>query len=346
MAATNSSQLGGGGASITQPPLVTNTSGGVTNGTSAAGGGNTGILNPPTPSNPSLSSLYPTQPTTGTFTAVNGTASLAGTATAAAASDVGSQASISTGSINPNDSTNAASQLDAITSSNSPYMQLARQQGMLSAAQRGLGNSSIASGASEAAATAAAAPLAQQNASEASQGQMQNSQLNTQANEFNAGQQNANQQLDAQLSTQTNQFNASQQQSAGATNAAALNAMRSQTQQIMAQMNTQFLSGSQAQTLAGIQGQYSELIAQNQSAAALTQSVLNGISTALANPQINSTQAAQAISVETTLLNSALGMINTLNGGSPTALPNVNTSSTHGNTAPPPPTGVPGGGPH
>jgi hypothetical protein len=344
MAATNSSQLGGGGASITPPAVVTN--GGASNGASSAGGGNTGILNPPTPSNPSLSSLYPTQPVTGTFTGVNGTAATVGTATAAAASDVGKQADISTGSMNPNDSTNAASQLDAITSTNSPYMQLARKQGMLSAAQRGLGNSSIAAGASEAAATAAAEPLAQQNASEASSGQMQNSQLNTQANEFNAGQTNANQQLDAQLKTQTSQFNASQQQSAGATNAAALNAMRQQTQQIMAQLNTQFLSGSQAQTLAGIQGQYSELIAQNQSAAALTQSVLNGIASALANPQINSSQAAQAISVETTLLNSALGMINTLNGGSPTALPNVNTSSTHGNTAPPPPTGAPGGGPH
>jgi hypothetical protein len=346
MAATNSSQLGGGGASIAPPTLATNPGGSSTNGTSAAGGGNTGVLSPPTPSNPSLSSLYPTAPVTGTFSAVNGTASLAGTATAAVASDVGNQASISTGSMNPNDSTNAASQLNSITSTNSPYMQLARKQGMLSAAQRGLGNSSIAAGASEAAATAAAAPLAQQNASAASQGQMQNSQLNTQVSDFNAGEQSANQQLDAQLQTQTSQANAEQQQSAGATNAAALNVMKQQTQQIIAQMNTQFLSGSQAQTLAGIQGQYSELIAQNQSAAALTQSALNGIASAMANPQINASQSAQAISVETTLLNSALGMINVLNGGNPTALPNVsNVTSVH--NAPAPPTTVPGlGGPH
>lgn len=336
--AANTTQMGGGGASITNPPSLVGsnpTPTTPTNGTSA------GVLNPPTPSNPSLASLTPGQPATGTFTAAMGTAATAGTATQASASNVDGL-----GSQNTNDPTNAAGQLNSITASDSPYMQLARKQGMLAAAQRGLGNSSIAAGNSEASAVAAAAPLAEQNASEAAQGKLQNSQLDTQTNEFNAGQTNANAQLDAQLKTQTSQFNASQQQSAGATNAAALNAMREQTQAITAQLNTQFLSGSMAQTLAGIQGQYSELIAQNQSAAAIAQSTLNGISSALANPQINASQAAQAISVETTFLNSALGMINVLNGGSSTTLPNVSaTASTHGSTTVP--TTTPGlGGPH
>lgn len=314
---TNSTQLGGGGVATSAPtpagnnPVPTTP----TNGTSSSG-----VLNPPTPSNPSVTSLVPAQPTTATFTGVNGTAATVGTATNAATSDVGKLADISSGSANPNDSTNSASQLDAITSTDSPYMQLARKQGMLSAASRGLGNSSIAAGNSEASAVAAAAPLAEQNASTAASGQLQNSQLDTQTSEFNAGQQNANAQLDAQLKTQTSQFNASQQQSTGATNAAAINAMREQTQAITAQLNTQFLSGSMAQTLAGIQGQYSELIAQNQSAAALVQSTLNGISAAMANPQVNATQASQAIAAEIAFMNSSLGMINILNGGSPNAL--------------------------
>lgn len=320
--AANSTQVGGGGASITKPPTVLPAPGtgpsGPTNGTSS-----TGISNPPTPSNPSLTPLEPVQPVTGTFTAVNGTAAPVGTATQASASNVDPM-----GTQNPNDLTNTAGQLDNITSANSPYMQLARQQGMLTAASRGLGNSSIAAGNSEASAVAAAAPLAEQNASEAAQGKLQNSQLDTQTNEFNAGQTNANQQLDAQLKTQTSQFNASQQQSAGATNAAALNAMREQTQALTAQLNTQFLSGSMAQTLAGIQGQYSELIAQNQSAAALVQSTLNGMTTIMGNPQINATQAAQAIQAEMAFLNSSLGMINVLNGGTVAALPAV------GNVAP------------
>lgn len=332
MVALATPSLGGGGASIQPPQVVTNG----TSATTALGGGSS-----PSTSGTGLNvaSLYPNQPTTGTFTAAMGTAAAVGTATAAQASDVAGM-----GSQNTNDPTNVAGQLNDITSANSPYMQLARQQGMLSAAQRGLGNSSIAAGNAEAAAVQAAAPLAEQNASEAAQGKLQNSQLETQANEFNAGQTNANQQLDAQLKTQTSQFNASQQQSAGATNAAALNAMREQTQQIVAQMNTQFLSGTMAQQLAGIQGQYSELIAQNQSAAALVQTTLNGMSAALSNPQVNATQAAQAVKTEMTMLNSALGMINVLNGGSPTATPPVSSTAapgTPGTTIPGVPTGVP-----
>ena len=64
---------------------------------------------------PPLSSYYAPPTAVSTFAASTGTAATVGTATTASASTVGPLASInSAGTINPNDSTNAASQLDAI----------------------------------------------------------------------------------------------------------------------------------------------------------------------------------------------------------------------------------------
>lgn len=57
-------------------------------------------------------------------------------------------------------------QMNRITSQDSSYMKLARGQGMATANRRGLLNSSMAAGAAEASALQAAAPMAQQNASQ------------------------------------------------------------------------------------------------------------------------------------------------------------------------------------
>jgi hypothetical protein len=274
---------------------------------------------PVTTPTPSLQSLY-TQPTTaGTFAASNtGTATPIGTTPVATASLAGTQAAITNGQINSNDATNSASQLDAITNANSPYIQQAEQQGLLSAASRGLENSSIGAGASEAAAVQAAAPLAEQNASEASTGQLQNAQLGTQANEFNASQQNANQQLAAQLGTQQTQFNASQTQAAASTNAAAQNAMTQQTMQLNEQINQQYLSGTQSQSLASIQGQYNELIQQNSSAASMYTSMMNNIGSTMSNQNIAPSRAADTVSAMQDLLASGLSVIDAINGGNAT----------------------------
>lgn len=265
---------------------------------------------------PALNSLYAQNPGANTFGASDrGQATATGAAPTASASKTGPLAGINTGQINPNDPTNAASQLDAITNANSPYIQLAKQQGLLSAAGRGLENSSLASGASEAAAVQAAAPLAEQNAGTASQGMLQEAQLGTQASEFNASQANANQQLNAQMQTQQTQFNASQQQQAAATNSAAQNAMTQQTQQLNEQINQQYLSGTQSQSLAAIQGQYNELIQQNASASGLYTSMLNNIGSVMANKDIAPQRVADTISAMQSLLGSGLSIIDAINGG-------------------------------
>jgi hypothetical protein len=230
-------------------------------------------------------------------------------------------ASITNGQINANDSTNAASQLDAITNANSPYIQQAEQQGLLSAAGRGLENSSLGAGAAEGAAVAAAAPLAEQNAGAATQGQLQNSQLGTQANEFNASQQNSNQQLNAQMQTQQTQFNASQQQAAASTNTAAQNAMTQQTMQLNEQINQQYLSGTQSQSLASIQGQYNELIQQNASASGMYNSMLTQIGQEAGNYQLAPQRVADSISAMQSLLSGGLSVVDAINGGTKSTVP-------------------------
>lgn len=362
-------------------------------GTGRTGTG-TGPVSPPTPT-PPLQSLMTKNPGAQTFGASTGNATTTGAAPTAASSDATAQnatsqnataqqavadyataakasplADISNG-MQANDSTNAASQLNAITAANSPYIQQAEQQGLLSAASRGLENSSIGAGAAEAAAVQAAAPFAEQNASAATQGvltnaqlaqqaalqnsqlgtqvsqqnaalgtqvsqqnaglatqvaeqnaqlgttaSLQNSQLRTQAGEFNASQQNANQQLNAQLATQQGQFNASQTQAAAATNAAANNAMTQQTMQLNESINQQYLSGTQAQTLASIQGQYNQLIAQNSAAASLYTTMLNGINATMANKDIAPSRVADTIAADQSLLSTGLGIIDAINGGS------------------------------
>lgn len=64
------------------------------------------------------------------------------------------------------DDASVANQLTGLLAKDSPYLTLARQSGLRTASRRGLLNSSIAAGASEAAAIAAAAPIASQDAAQ------------------------------------------------------------------------------------------------------------------------------------------------------------------------------------
>lgn len=67
-----------------------------------------------------------------------------------------------------------AGQMNGLLAANSPYLTLARQAGLRTAGRRGLLNSSIAAGSSEAAAIAAAAPIASQDAAQLHAANMEN----------------------------------------------------------------------------------------------------------------------------------------------------------------------------
>lgn len=273
--------------------------------------------------------LTPQNPTAATYNPAYSGASTATAAPIGTMTQANSQntdaAKLTNGQMDPNDSTNSASQLDAITSQNSPYIQLAEQQGLLTAASRGLENSSIGAGAAQAAATAAAAPLAQQNASEASTAKNQNAQLGTQASEFNSSQDAAAKELQAQLGTSVSQsnaqaatanseFNAQQTQAAAAANATAKNTMAAQTAALTEDMNKQNLSGTQAARLANIQAQSSQLIATNQSAASLYSTYLSSMSATMANKDISPSRVADTISAMQSMVSSGLNVIDSMQG--------------------------------
>lgn len=349
-------------------PTPTNSGGATPRSTTgavgSAGSGSNNLVVPPlgslTPQNPGVATYDPVSSSskTGSGSADQASASGIGLLTQAQASDVGTTndataasagplAGITNGQFDPNDATNSASQLDAITNQNSPYIQLAEQQGLLTAASRGLENSSLAAGSAQAAATAAAAPFATQNASEASTGKlqdaqlatqasqsnaaaknaalMQNSQLNTQASEFNSSQDTAAKELaaqlgtsvsqsNAQLNTSNNEFNAQQQQAAKAANAAATNSMAAQTAALTEDMNKQDLSGTQAQRLAQIQADSNNLIATNQSASSMYSSYMSSLASTLANKDISPQRAADTMTAMQSMLKSGLSIIDQLNG--------------------------------
>lgn len=299
-----------------------------------------------TPKNPGASTYTAaTSPT-----AATGTASQVGNLNAASAQNTDA-ATLTNGKMDPNDSTNSASQLDAITSQNSPYIQLAEQQGLLTAASRGLENSSLGAGAAQAAATAAAAPLAQQNASEAATAKNQNAQLGTQASEFNSSQDAAAKELQAQLGTSVSQanaqmktandeFNAQQTQAADAANAAAKNTMSAQTAALTEDMNKQDLSGTQAARLADIQSQSAQLIASNQSASSLYSSYMSSMSATMANKDIAPGRVADSITAMQSMLQSGLGVIDQMSGMSlDLTLPSITGAGGSITTRTPNPTG-------
>jgi hypothetical protein len=306
----------------------------------------------------------------------------------------------------------AANQLLEQTGQDSPLMQRAQQEGMLTAARRGLQNSSIAAGSSMGAMVDRATPIALQDsqsinqarafeanaANEAAQlnaqmqqqtglagldantrAALQDAGLLTETGQFNANQINSMEQLNTQLGTQTEQFNASQRNSiatlnaqlaqdasqftaseanriealnaqmetevnvrnaAAATDASFLDAQlraqindanaarqlslaqgnmqeaNRQQQFIMdlnADLNKQFLAGTQAMDLAHIQGRYNQLISANENAARLFEAHFNSISSTMANEKLSPERVAAYVNVSQQMLTSGLAMIDEMN---------------------------------
>jgi hypothetical protein len=310
-----------------------------------------------TPTAPSLSTLYQTNPgVTNVAQPAASTTGTVGTTNANSTNANALTASADTVASDSDPNTNAGTQLDAMTSQDSPEMQLASQQGLLTAGSRGLLNSSLASGASEASMAAAATPLAEQNASQAqtqdltnqaatntanitnaqlgTSTAMENAQNATSVNEANAAAANAASQTNAQMQTQNSQFNAGMKETVGATNAAAAN---SESQAVMAansSLNNQYLAGTQAQSLAQIQGQYNQLISSNTAASSLYSSFFSSISSTMANSNITPQAMAAEVGTQQTLLSNGLAMIDAMNNitlpGSVTKTTPISTSPTTG----------------
>lgn len=252
----------------------------------------------------------------------------------------------------------ASSQLNKITSQESPLIKRARQQGLTLANNRGLINSSIAAGAAEGAMVDRATPLAQQDAA-IFQGQRLQNQADinrsrevstgreTDVSQFNANIEAERNRLQAQLETAVSQGNAELANSVrirqaeldtqvNSQNAEAANRFREQVLQQNAELNKQFLANTGAIDLANIQGRYETLISSNQSASNLYNAFFGSIAQLMANKDIPPDRVAQSLQVQQSLLESGLRLIDQLNGlnlGDATRTPSIVTSGSGSGTA-------------
>lgn len=159
-----------------------------------------------------------------------------------------------------------AGQMARITSQSSPMMQRAKQQGMLTAARRGLQNTSIAAGTAQGAMVDRAMPLAQQAAQQEFTMGRENVAREDQARQFEAQSENVAARQQAELSQQTQ-----------AQNTEAFNRMQERVLQANVDVNKQYLVGEQAADLTRIQGENAIILGKNQAAAQLYQSTIDQI---------------------------------------------------------------------
>ena len=246
----------------------------------------------------------------------------------------------------------ASAQLNAITSQDSPLMKRARQEGILSAARRGLQNSSISAGAAQAAMVDRATPIAQQNAQHLLTQSITNQEATNRANEVSTGRQtdvsvanmqSANQmaaiaaqlatavsqgnaeaannmrmQL-AQLQTQVGMHNSEMANQISLATAQAENNARLQIVQSNAELNRQYLAGTQAMDLATIEAANRALISRNETASSMYTSYMDSIAQVQSNPNLDPARVAQVVSSMPTQLEAGLRLIDAMNGGEPVA---------------------------
>jgi hypothetical protein len=191
----------------------------------------------------------------------------------------------------------AAGQMNRITSEASPMMRQARQEGMLAAAKRGLGNSSIAAGSAQAAATKAALPLAQQTAANEQQQAIANQAAANRASEMNMTEANKMEALNTQQANQANLQDASEQNKmtmqydenafkAAVTNATEQNKSAMQKFSGDQEIMQTWLSGEISKNLAHLNGQYQQVITADQVAAQMYGNTLDSLAQMWANPDV------------------------------------------------------------
>lgn len=215
-----------------------------------------------------------------------------------------SQATATMMGADPNTST--SNQLNGLIASNSPYLQQAQAGAMQTANDRGLINSTMAAGAGQAAAIAAALPIAQSNAQTA---------YNTNAANQSAANQVA--QTNAQLGTQASTAGAQNQTSLTQTG------MNNQTALTQTGMNNQTtlantaLSTQSQQLISQAQLQNQQLITNNQSAATAFTNYQAAVAQIDQNNQMDANAKATAIQNQTNIFNGAIAGLKAATPGVP-----------------------------
>jgi hypothetical protein len=158
-----------------------------------------------------------------------------------------------------------AGQVEDITKSGSPLMQLAQTQATAAANRRGLLNSSIAVGAGQKALYESALPIAQQDANTNFSAESQTSGAKNTASQFGAAAQNTASLQNSSLGTQVNVSNATEANKAASQNAQSATQVSMANANALNQQGSQVLQGQQAIQQIGAQGGVQERLQQIQS---------------------------------------------------------------------------------
>lgn len=233
----------------------------------------------------------------------------------------------------------ASQRLTEITKQDSPLMQRARMEGMLTAGRRGLQNSSIAAGAAQGAMVDRAAPLATHEAATYSTQALANQEAVNRASEVSTGRetdvsvQNAAQaqesaRLAAQLGTDVSKYNVGMAQERQLENVRSANRMREQTMLANADINKQYIASQFAMDSQMIQSQYAALIGANDAAARMFGSYYDSVSQMMANKDIAPDRAAAMMTASKNMLQSGLNLLDQMNQfDMSTNLPNFGTAA-------------------
>jgi hypothetical protein len=231
-------------------------------------------------------------------------------------------------------------QMDGLLKQDSSYMSLARQQGARQSASRGLLNSSMAAGNSMAAATQAALPIAQQDASTSFQNQRDNDGRTFAANQQNAqAQTNANMTVfdsDSKLfgSQTLNNQQFGQQQVLNAQQFGQQQALNTQqdgfaqqsdvrrfdqqqqlnTQQAQIEQDLQAIRGQQSVDLAMIESNYKNLLQTSASAQEMWKEYNNSINELVKNKDLTANHIKSSVQVQKDSLEAGLGLLTAISG--------------------------------
>lgn len=244
----------------------------------------------------------------------------------------------------------ASAQLNTITSQESPLMKRARQEGIMTAARRGLQNSSISAGAAQGAMVDRAAPIAQQNAQHLLTQAITNQEATNRAAEVSTGRQtdvsvanmqSANQMAAiaaqlatavsqgnaetannmrmqmAQLQTQVGMQDAELAQQISLATAQAENTARLQIVQSNSELNRQYLAGTQSVDLATIEANNRLIISTNETAGNIYTSGIDAIAQVQSNPNLDPGRIAQIVSSIQNQIDAGLRFVDAMAGGSP-----------------------------
>lgn len=236
-----------------------------------------------------------------------------GTAAATPASSTGYTASPYT--VTPDQT--VASQLKGIIDSGSPLMQQAEAHARDQANSRGLINSTQAITAGQGAVIAAATPIAAQDASTYATAANNTTTAENAAKSFGAGAENTKELQNSQIETQTSQFNAGQENAelsaaSGASNQVGLAKLQATNQQAL-----QTLIGSQQLAAIDAQGKIQTTLQQmsndnkvilqtSQGASSYYNTMLSYMSSITTNPNMTQDQKANALNNAVTQLNDGL----------------------------------------